>query len=383
MDFDLTEEQEALKKTVRRFMDTEIIPSVDGHEERQEFPSREIIKKLIPFGYIGGLLPEEAGGMGLDYISYFILIEELGRAWSSIRTVITTNNMILTNIYKHGTEEQKGRFLRPMLNGDKLAFFGLTEPNVGSDAASLESRATLDGDDYILNGTKTLITHGSKAEMGLVFATIDRSKGAKGICAFLVERDTCHYTARDIEKMGMRASVISELHFEDCRVPRKNLLGQPGEGLKIALAGLNIGRCTVAFAVIGVAQACIDASVKYAQERKQFGKVIGGFQLVQEMIAEMVMENEAARLLGLRAAHLLQKGLPCAKEAAMAKLFATEAALKIASNAIQIHGGYGYTREFPVERYYRDIRHLTMAEGTSQIQKLIIGREVLGISAFN
>lgn len=383
MDFDLMEEQIALQKTVRKFLEAEVIPLVDEYEEKEQFPPRELVKKLVPFGYFGGLLPEELGGLGLDYVSYFILIEELARAWSSLRTVLTTNNMVLTNIARNGTEEQKKRFLEPMLRADKIAFFGLTEPNVGSDAASVETRAVLDGDDYVLNGTKTLITHGSLAEIGLVFATTDRSLGAKGISAFIVEKDACRYTARNIKKMGMRASALSELTFEDCRVPRENLLGRPGEGLKMALSMLNVGRCNVAFAVIGVAQACIEASIRYAQERTQFGRPIGGFQLIQGLIAEMVMENDAARLLGYRAAHLLQKGTPCVKEASMAKLFATEAALRTASNAIQIHGGYGYTREFPVERYYRDIRHLTMAEGTSQIQKLMIGREVLGISAFS
>ena len=286
-------------------------------------------------------------------------------------------------IYKFGTEEQRTQFLRRLINFDYLGAFALTEPNVGSDAGSVETTATRSGDNYVLNGTKTLITNGSIADVICVFATVDRQKGTKGITAFLVEKDKATYQTSDIPKMGMHSSVISEIVFEDCRIPASNRLGREGEGLKIALSGLNVGRCIIAFAGIGLTQACVDAAIRYAKERTQFGRPIGGFQLIQATIADMAMELDAARLLAFRAASMIDRGIKCTLEASFAKLYATEAALRIASKAIQVHGGYGYTQEYLVERYYRDARHLTMAEGTSEIQRLIIGRELLGLSAFS
>jgi len=297
--------------------------------------------------------------------------------------MVTVSNLVTSLIYKFGTEEQRTQFLRRLINFDYLGAFALTEPNVGSDAGSVETTATRSGDNYVLNGTKTLITNGSIADVICVFATVDRQKGTKGITAFLVEKDKATYQTSDIPKMGMHSSVISEIVFEDCRIPASNRLGSEGEGLKIALSGLNVGRCIVAFAVIGLAQACVDAAIRYAKERTQFGRPIGGFQLIQATIADMAMELDAARLLAFRAASMIDRGIKCTLEASFAKLYATEAALRIASKAIQVHGGYGYTQEYLVERYYRDARHLTMAEGTSEIQRLIIGRELLGLSAFS
>jgi len=382
MDFELTEEQRILKDTLRKFMEREIIPLANEYEKERKVITRDILKKLAPFGYVGAEIPEEYGGFGLDTVSYCLMVEELGRAWGALRTMVTVSNLVTSLIYKFGTEEQRTQFLRPLIDLDYLGAFALTEPNVGSDAASIETTATRSGDYYILNGTKTLITNGSIADVICVFASVDRQKGAKGITAFLVEKDKATYQTSDIPKMGMHSSVISEIVFEDCRIPVSSRLGEEGEGLKIALSGLNVGRCVVAFAVIGLAQACIDAAIRYAKERRQFGRPIGSFQLIQATIADMAMDLDAARLLAFRAASMIDKGIKCTREASIAKLFATEAALRIASKAIQVHGGYGYTQEYLVERYYRDARHLTMAEGTSEIQRLIIGRELLGLSAF-
>ncbi|HDM79196.1 MAG TPA: acyl-CoA dehydrogenase [Deltaproteobacteria bacterium] len=383
MDFELTEEQRILKETLRKFMDREIIPLSNEYERERKIITRDILKKLVPFGYVGAEIPEEYGGFGLDTVSYCLMVEELGRAWGALRTMVTVSNLVAAIIYKFGTEEQRTRFLRPLVRFDYLGAFALTEPNVGSDAGSVETTATRSGDNYVLNGTKTLITNGSIADVICVFATVDRQKGTKGITAFLVEKDKATYQTSDIPKMGMHSSVISEIVFEDCRIPASNRLGSEGEGLKIALSGLNVGRCIVAFAVIGLAQACVDAAIRYAKERTQFGRPIGGFQLIQATIADMAMELDAARLLAFRAASMIDRGIKCTLEASFAKLYATEAALRIASKAIQVHGGYGYTQEYLVERYYRDARHLTMAEGTSEIQRLIIGRELLGLSAFS
>ncbi|RLA97826.1 MAG: acyl-CoA dehydrogenase [Deltaproteobacteria bacterium] len=383
MDFELTEEQRILKETLRKFMDREIIPLSNEYERERKIITRDILKKLVPFGYVGAEIPEEYGGFGLDTVSYCLMVEELGRAWGALRTMVTVSNLVTSLIYKFGTEEQRTQFLRRLINFDYLGAFALTEPNVGSDAGSVETTATRSGDNYVLNGTKTLITNGSIADVICVFATVDRQKGTKGITAFLVEKDKATYQTSDIPKMGMHSSVISEIVFEDCRIPASNRLGREGEGLKIALSGLNVGRCIVAFAVIGLAQACVDAAIRYAKERTQFGRPIGGFQLIQATIADMAMELDAARLLAFRAASMIDRGIKCTLEASFAKLYATEAALRIASKAIQVHGGYGYTQEYLVERYYRDARHLTMAEGTSEIQRLIIGRELLGLSAFS
>ncbi len=382
MDFELTQEQIILKNTAREFMEKEVIPIAAEYDRKKMFPPRELIKKLVPLGYIGCVVPEEYGGHGADYLSYFILVEELARAWGSLRTILTVDEGVINMIYTFGTEEQRKKFLPSLLCADKLAFIAITEPNVGSDVSSIETRAQKSGDFYIVNGTKILITNGSRADLGLLYCSTDRSKGRKGISTLIVEKEVSPYETRDIDKMGMDSSVLSELVFEDCKIPVENLLGKEGEGLKLAMSFLNVGRCVVSFSVIGIAQAAIDASIRYAKERKQFGRLIGSFQLIQEHIVDMVVELEAARLLAFKAGVLVNKGIQCNKEASIAKLYATEAALRITNRAIQVHGGYGYTKEFPLERYYRDVRHLTMAEGTSEIQKLIIGREILGISAF-
>ena len=381
MDFEFTEEQKILKDMLRKFMDNEITPLANEYEEERRPITKEIIKKLEQFGYVGATIPEEYGGFDLDTVSYCIMVEELGRAWGALRSMITVSNLVTSIIYQFGTEDQRKRLVPPLISLDHIAAFALTEPNVGSDAGAVETTARRDGDEYILNGSKTLITNGGIADTICVFASVDRSKKAKGITAFLVEKSSSTYSTSNIAKMGMHSSVLSEVVFEDCRVPASSILGEEGKGLKLALNGLNVGRCIVAFAVIGLAQACLDAAVRYAKERVQFGRPIGKFQLVQEKIVDMALELDAARLLANRAAFMIDKGVNCVKEASFAKLYATEAVLRIAEKAIQVHGGYGYTQEYRVERYYRDARHLTMAEGSSEIQKLIIGREILGLSA--
>lgn len=382
MDFDLNEEQKMLKNNVRRFLEKEIQPLVEEYESKSIPITKEIIKKVLPFGFIGGLLPEEIGGGNLDHITYFLMIEELSRVWPSLRAAVSTSNMILTHIYESGTDKQKEKFIEPLLEADKIGFFALTEPNVGSDTSSIEMTAVLKENHWVLNGTKTFITNGMEADMGILFAQTDKTKGSKGITAFIVDRTETTYKARPIEKMGMHSCPTAELFFEDSIVPHENILGEVGQGLKLAGKMLNFARALVAFICTGVAQACVDASIKYAKERIQFGRPIGSFQLIQSHIADMLTLTSSMRLLGLQAAYLLDKGLPCQREASMAKLFATEKVLQVAEKAMQIHGGYGYSREFPVERYYRDIRHFTIAEGTNEIQRLIIGRDALGISAF-
>ena len=382
MDFSLTEEQRILKDTVRKFLEKEIGPLVEPYERERKPLTKDIVKKLEPFGYTQALIPEHMGGLGLDFISYYILVEELARIWGSLRTITTTTGMVTYSIAKHGTDSQKDRFLSGLLSMDALGCFAVTEPNVGSDVSSIETKATRDGDHYVLNGTKTLITGGSMGDVAIVYATVDRSKKGEGITAFIVDKEESPFAARDIRKMGMYAAPLSELSFEDCRVPAPNRLGEEGRGMKIALSGLNIGRVTVTFAVTGIGQAALEASINYAKDRVQFGRPIGKFQLVQEMIVDMALKVDMARLLGYRAADLLNRGVECVREASFAKLYATEAMLDVTNKGIQVHGGYGYTEEFPLERYYRDVRHLTMAEGTTEIQKLILGRNILGMSAF-
>ncbi|HLK12011.1 MAG TPA: acyl-CoA dehydrogenase family protein [Candidatus Binatia bacterium] len=376
MDLELTPDQRLLRDNARRFLEREVAPRVARHEADGIFP-RDLYPRLVAPGFIGAMVPAEHGGHGLDATSYCVLVEELAYCWGSLRSSVTTHNLATGVIAHAGTPAQRARHLPPLLDGRRIAFFGLTEPNVGSDASGVELTATRHGDAYRLSGTKTLITNGTVAETGVVFARLRDA----GPTAFIVDREESPFAARALDKMGNLATPLAELAFEDVPVPAANLLGEPGSGLALALRGLATGRCSVAFAAVGLARAALDAAVRYAKERRQFGKPIGAFQLVQEMIAEMAGLTEAARLMAYRAAAALEAGGKAVLESSQAKLFATEAGLRVAHLAIQVHGGYGYTREFPVERYYRDLRHLTLAEGTSQIQHLVIGRELLGLDA--
>ncbi len=382
MDFQLNEQQRIIKDSVRKFLAKEIAPLVGEHETQRKLIDKSIVKKLEPYGFASGLVPEEQGGLGLDFVSYCLMVEELSRVWASLRTMVTSSALAVRLLSRVGSRHQREKFLPHLMSMDQLACFALTEPNVGSDTRSIEAKAERDGDHYVINGTKTLITGGSLADLVLVYAKVKESGEDKGITAFLVHKDESAFEARDIRKMGMHASPLSELSFVDCRVPAANRLGAEGEGQRIALSGLNAGRVNVTFAVVGLGQAALEASIRYAQEREQFGKPIAGFQLVQDMIVQMALKVDTARLLGFRAAALIDQGRQCRREASFAKLYATEAMVEVCNQAIQVHGGYGYTEEFPVERYFRDVRHLTLAEGTTEIQKLLLGREILGASAF-
>ena len=376
MDTELGDDQQLLRDSARRFLEREIAPLVAEYERRGELPAG-IYGRLVEPGFIGATVAEQHGGPGLDFTSYLLLVEELAYCWGSLRSSVTTHNMVTGIIAEFGTDEQRARHLPGLLDGRHIACFGLTEPNVGSDAGSVELVARETAGGFSLTGTKTLITNGTIAQKGVIFARLPDV----GPTAFIVDRDESPVDARPLEKMGNLATPLCELHFEDTAVPRANLLGAPGKGLRIALAGLARGRCAVAFAAVGLARGALDAAVRYARERKQFGKPIGAFQLVQEMIAEMANLTDASRLMSLRAAAALASGQKGVLESSQAKLFATESGLRVAHLGIQVHGGYGYTREFPAERFYRDLRHLTLAEGTSQIQQLVIGRELLGLDA--
>ncbi len=372
-----------IRRVTRDFAEREIIPVIRDYDRAERFPW-EIIRKMAPLGLLGAPVPEQYGGMGIDAVSYAVMMEELGRADTSLRTTVSVHSSLAElSILNYGTEEQRRQHLPRLTSGEIIGSFSLTEPDAGSDAASLRTTADLEGGEWILNGNKLWVTSGGIAGLFVLFALTDRSKGVKGISAFLVERDAPGFSSRDIHgKMGLRSASTSELVLQDCRIPRDNLLGQVGDGFKIAMAGLDNGRVGIAAGCVGLAQACIDASVKYARERHQFGRPLGSFQLIQEMISQMVVETEAARLLVYRAAHLKNKGVRNTREAAIAKLYASETAQRAADRALQVHGGYGYADEYPVERYYRDARINTIFEGTSEVQKLIIGRYTLGIDAF-
>ena len=383
MDLDLTPEQELIRKTARDFAEREIAPVAMEYDRAEEFPW-PVLEKMKPIGFLGASIPEEYGGMGLDPISYCLVIEEIARADSSIRGILSVNcSLVGTSIVKYGTEEQKHDWLPKLAAGDAIGCFALTEPGAGSDPGSLRMTAVRDGDDFILNGSKMFITNGTVAGLALTFANADPSKGAKGVTAFLVPCDTQGFSATEIKgKLGLRAASTAELSYSDVRVPASAVLGEIGGGMKIALSSLDDGRVSLGAGCVGIAQACLDASVEYAKQREQFGRPIAGFQLIQEMLAEMLIETEAARLLVWRAAALKEKGVRNTIEASIAKYVASESAVKCANLAIQVHGGYGYIDEFPVGKYLRDARVTTLYEGTSQVQKLLLGRHLTGVNAF-
>ncbi len=382
MSFDLTPEQEMIRRTAREFAENEIMPGARDRDREGRFP-REIIAKLGALGFMGPTVPEEYGGMGLDFLSEAIIFEEIGRADSSIRTTLSVQiSLTELPILRWGTEEQKRKYLPRLASGEWIGCFGLTEPGAGSDASNLATRAVRDGDEWVINGRKMWISNGGVASLAIVFAQTDPSLKHKGTAAFLVETDTPGFSAPTIHgKLGLRSSNTAELVLEDVRVPASNMLGDIGQGFRIAMSALDDGRFGVASGCVGIIQGCVDASVKYAQERQAFGEPIASFQLVQELIADMVLDLEAARLLVYRAGYLKNKGVPNTRETSLAKWYASEAAVRAALNAIQVHGGYGYSDEYPVERYLRDAKVATLYEGTTQIQKLIIGRYATGIDA--
>jgi alkylation response protein AidB-like acyl-CoA dehydrogenase len=385
MDFEFTTRQKILKEEARELMEKEIIPIADEWDKNKLLHDakrlKELFDKIIPLGYVGATLSKELGGYGLDHVTYGILLEELFRAYGSLGMITNLQNG-LGNIHIFGTPEQKKKFLPPMLKGEMIVCGGITEPNVGSNPAEMETLATLDGDYYVVNGTKTWITNGTISDICFLVTQTKRGSGASGICHLIVERKVSPYEARELPKLGMRSCVAAELYFNNCRVPKENLLVPPGEGLKDILRAFETVRSLMALGSAGIAQAAIDASIRYAKQRRQFGKPIGSFQLVQEMIADMIVETEISRLLGFRALSKIDKGVRCDSEASMAKFYSVEAALRVTSMAIQIHGAMGLSEELPLERYFRDARTWTIPDGTTQIQKLIISRNALGINAF-
>ena len=383
MDLDFTDEQRAVREMARKFADEHIVPVARDNDINERFPN-DIIEKMGELGLLGGPVPVEYGGAGLDHISQALVTEEIGKACSSVRTTVSVQiSLVELSLASWGTEDQKRRYLPALCSGKLIGCFGLTEPNAGSDPSGLEASAVADGDHWVLNGHKIWISNGGVAGLAIVFAQTDKSKGSRGIGAFLIDRGTPGFSTRDMHgKLGLRASNTGELILEDCRIPKDQVLGKVGEGFKVAMSALDNGRYSVAAGCVGICQGCADASVRYAKERKQFGRPIGSFQLVQDLIARMIIDTEAARLLVFRAGHLKNQGRRCTREISMAKYFASEAAVRCALDAIQVHGSYGYSNEYPVERYLRDAKVATIYEGTSQIQKLLIASHDLGIRAF-
>jgi alkylation response protein AidB-like acyl-CoA dehydrogenase len=382
MDFALTEEQLLIRDTARTFCDREIVPRARDWD-RTERMDLGIVAKLADIGFLGCALPEEYGGMGLDTISYCLVMEELGRADSSVRGIVSVNNGLAgKTIATWGTSEQKAEWLPRLSSGEALGCYGLTEPGSGSDPASLVTRAERDGDSWAISGSKIFITLGSWAGVCLLFARTG-GDGARGITCFLVPTSSEGFSARKIDgKLGLRAQDTAELFLDGVRVADSARLGDEGAGFKVAMSALDNGRISLAAGSVGIAQGCVDACLAYAAERKQFGRSIATFQLVQELIADTAVETEAARMLAWRAAFLADAGESYTLAASQAKYYASEVAVRAANAAVQVHGGYGYIDEFPVQKYLRDARVSTLYEGTSQIQKLLIGRALTGESAF-
>ena len=383
MDLDLTDEQLLIRQTAREFTDREIVPRAAQNARDHHFDT-DLIAHLAAQGYLGALVPTAYGGAGLDHVAYALIVEEVGRGCSAMRTVVSVQtSLVCQAIVGWGTEDQKQRCLPQLCRGDWLGCFALTEPDTGSDAARLRTRATPTADGgWLINGAKMWISNAAHARLALVFAQTDPALAHRGLACFLVDTDQPGFQTREIGgKMGLHASETSAISLDDVRVEPDQLLGEVGDGFKVAMSALDSGRFSVAAGCVGICQGCLDASVAYATQRRQFGRPIAAFQLVQAMIAEMVVKTDAARLLTWRAALLKDRGRPSTTETSIAKLYATESAVECANAAIQVHGGAGYVDDHPVERYLRDVRVTTLYEGTSEIQKLIIGRAATGIDA--
>ncbi|MET8941183.1 MULTISPECIES: acyl-CoA dehydrogenase family protein [Streptomyces] len=383
MDLALSVEQEAVRKLAEDFVAREVTPHVVAWD-RAENVDRSIVEKLGGLGFLGLTVPEEYGGSGGDHLSYCLVTEELGRGDSSVRGIVSVSlGLVAKTIASWGSEEQKRQWLPLLTSGEAIGCFGLTEPGTGSDAGNLVTKAVRDGGDYVISGTKTFITNGTWADVVLLFARTNDSPGHRGVSAFLVPADTPGLSRRTIHgKLGLRGQATAELVLEDVRIPASCLLGPEGKGFSIAMSALAKGRMSVAAGCVGIAQAALDAAVRYAGEREQFGKVIARHQLVQELLSDIAVDVDAARLLTWRVADLIDRGQDFATAASKAKLYASEAAVRCANNALQVFGGYGYIDEYPVGKLLRDARVMTLYEGTSQIQKLIIGRALTGVSAF-
>ena len=380
MDFAFTEEQQQLRRSIREFAEGEIAPHVMEWDEASRFPS-EIMPKLAEMGLLGVIFPEEYGGAGLGYTEYVIAIEELSRIDGSVGIIVAAHNSLCSNhIFKFGSQDQKKKYLAPLAQGKKIGAWSLTEPEAGSDAAGTRTTAVRDGKTWVLNGSKTFCTNGHYADTAVVMAVTDKSRDSHGISAFIVEKGTPGFKPGKKEnKLGLRASDTSELILTDCRIPAENLLGAEGDGFIGSLKILDGGRISIAALGLGMAQGALEAATNYAKQRKQFGKTISEFQAIQFKLAEMATEVEAARLLVYHAAWLADKGnARFTKESSMAKLYAGEVAVRVANECVQIHGGYGFIKDYPAEKFYRDVKLCTIGEGTSEIQKLVIARQLLG-----
>lgn len=385
MDFELSEQQKLLKQNARSFMEREVIPAAKERDRRGPLSRGEVqgyFRRLRPLGYISGLVPEEHGGQGLDFLSYGVILEELARAWAGLAGLTMIHSSVLLTVARLSNKEQARSFIPGLVSDDRTICLGISEPEAGSNTASIRTTAVPDGSDLVVNGTKTWISNGGVADIALVLAITEPEQGRGGMSFLLIDKEASPFTSRELPKIGLKAWSTAELSFQECRVPRGNLLGTPGDGYRMTLVAFEHLRCGVATLALGLAQASLEAALRYAQERRQFGKAIGSFQLIQEMIFDMLAETEAARFLTFRAWALLDKGVRCDREAAMAKAYATEMAVAVTSKAIQIHGAYGLSEEYPVERYFRDARTLTIPDGTTQIMKLLVGRSALGLSAF-
>jgi hypothetical protein len=387
VEFSFTDEQQHLRRAVREFAEAEIAPHVMEWDEASQFPS-EIIPKLAEMGFLGVIFPEKYGGSGMGYLEYAIIIEELSRVDGSIGIIVAAHNSLCTNhIYKFGTEEQKQKYVVPLAQGKKLGCWSLTEPEAGSDAGGTRTMAIKKNSDWVMNGAKTFTTNGHYADVCVAMAVTDASKKHHGISAFIIEKGTPGFRPGKKEnKLGLRASDTSEVVFTDCRVPPQNLLGREGEGFVNSLQILDGGRISIASLGLGMAQGAYECSVRYAKERKQFGKPIADFQAIQFKLADMATQIEAARLLTYRAAWLADRAIAesaddrsrITRESSMAKLYAGEVAVRVANEAVQIHGGYGFIKDYPAEKYYRDVKLCTIGEGTSEIQRMVIARQLLG-----
>ena len=379
IDFELTDEQKLIRETARDFSDGEIVPRARENDRNEHFDT-ELVKKIADMGFLGAIVPEDYGGRGVDYRTYALIVEEIGRGCSAMRTVVSVvTSLVCSSIVRWGSEEQKQEWLPQLCSGEALGCFGLTEPDTGSDAANLKTRARQVDGKWRISGGKMWISLGNYSKLALVFAQTDPEKKHKGLACFLVPTDQPGFTTQEIHhKLGLKGSDTAELALDDVE---GDLMGEVGDGFKIAMSALDSGRYSVAAGCVGICQGALEASISYSKERTQFDRPIASFQLVQEMIADMVVQTEAARGLVWRAGWLKDQGKPSTTETSIAKLYATEAAVTCADRAIQVHGGSGYVDDYPVERYLRDARVTTLYEGTSQIQKLIIGRAYTGINA--
>ncbi len=382
MDLELNDEQRLVRETARDFTDREIVERARENDRNEHF-DLELVGKIAAQGYLGAIVPREYGGAGLDYLTYGLIVEEIGRGDSAMRTVVSVQtSLVCTGILRWGNEEQKQQYLPKLCSGEWLGCFALTEPDTGSDAANQKTRARKTDSGWVINGSKMFISMGNHAKVALVFAQTDPDKGHRGVACFLVDTDQPGFQPQEIHhKLGLRGSDTAAIGLDDVEVTDEQMLGEVGDGFKVAMSNLDSGRYSVAAGCVGICQGCLDASVRYAKERVQFGRPIASFQLVQEMLTDIAVKTDAARMLVWRAGLLKDAGKPNTTETSIAKLYATEAAIECANTAIQVHGGSGYVDDYPVERYLRDVRVTTLYEGTSQIQKLIIGRALTGINA--